>query len=193
MSYARKTNQLTKSQLDKLFGAHKHAIDTDTPFNTAITVNWVSVSGIGGNISHDDAQKRRAAMLRCCRQWMERRGVTWAAAWTMENGTSKKGLHCHIAAHIPAGIRNDFEHFLRVHLAAEFDDALDVKEADYPRGWLKYMAKDATKPARRRYGIRYCGEQGLVIGKRYGISQSLGPAAIAQYNETRRRHTVAAA
>jgi len=187
------TYKLPTAKVTNIFDARAHAEQIGLPFTEAITVRWEMVAD---GMTHHEALRRLVKLQRCWRQWLKYRGVGYASAWTWESDNRQGvGVHTHIALHLPARLRNDFEQYLRVHLAPKDKNALDCKQNTPFRGpgrqsgslgWCRYMCKDSTEAARRKYKIpddipAFAPTASLVEVKRHGVSHNLSPAAIARH------------
>lgn len=103
--------------------------------------------------------------------------------WSIEN---KPGFpNVHWLVHVPATLRADFERKLCVwltRLAGPLDNSqrpIDVRSAPKPIGAAKYLAKGIDPKYAKLYAIDAI-PQGLIYGKRAGVSKALGPTAIAK-------------
>jgi hypothetical protein len=177
MRYARESQSLTRHDCEKLTSAWGHAEAIDYPLNVAATVHWASAGGSG------TAARRQKILVERTSKWLHRRGASWAAVWVVETGTAQKDIHTHLALHLPSHISlKQFDAYWRQQLASLYQNVLKVKPVR-DIGWLRYMLKGADDEVRRTFSVPRHLEDArcLVIGKRCGVSQNLGPKAIAQH------------
>ena len=177
MRYARESQSLSRRDCEKLTAAWNHAEAIDRPLNVSATVHWASARGSG------TAAQRQKALIERTSKWLHRRGSNWAAVWVVETGTAQKDIHTHLALHLPSHISiRLFDAYWRQQLQSPYPKVLVVKPA-HDIGWLRYMLKSADDENRRTFSVprRFEDARCLVIGKRCGFSQNLGPKAIAQH------------
>ena len=120
-------------------------------------------------------------------RWLRYRSLTrrrdWTPAfyvWSIENHGGD--THVHWIVHIPKALRAEFRETLPLWLARVSgtvhcsESAINVEPVTRLRGLERYILKGMDPHYARRYRVRH-DPQGLVFGKRCGISKSLGPAA----------------
>ncbi|MFC4442179.1 hypothetical protein [Caulobacter henricii] len=188
---SRRTIALSESDARKVLEASNHAELTGLPFNAFKTIHWERAG-----VTDDLAATGR--FLKLAGDWIRSRGGQFGWAWTREGGPAK-GNHVHIVFHLPPELARDFHRRqrgwlkacgarwrskvvltrrigrnLRQALAGGEDYRVNLGEV------LDYILKGADRSARERLGIERDEPGGVVIGKRCGISQNLGPAARAQ-------------
>jgi hypothetical protein len=109
----------------------------------------------------------------------------WASAptyyvWVIEHHGGD--THVHWVVHIPKSLRAAFDTkltewltrvagIIRCHVSA-----IKIKPVPNLRGLGRYLLKGMDPRSAAAYGVRH-EPQGLVYGKRCGVSKSLGPAA----------------
>lgn len=102
----------------------------------------------------------------------------FAYVWTAEAGGGQTGIHW--VLHMPASRRADFADRLRQWLETYAGNvqpgAIDIRDADRPTGLRRYMLKGAD-PAYAAFCDIDFEDQGVVHGKRSGVSRSLQRAA----------------
>jgi hypothetical protein len=117
--------------------------------------------------------------------------------WCIENAATPYGsnLHANLVVHIPRPLQAQFRMELPLWLARVTNtvavpaNAVHVQPVDDDRGGLpglkRYFLKGVAPELAARYGVERLqkehGPQGLVLGKRCGVSQSLGPRAREQH------------
>ncbi len=170
---------IERTHADNIIAASIHAKHFGMNLNTAVTIHWALAGGVG------TWRERRATLFERVRHWLSRQGAPWTAVWVSETGQLGKDVHSHLACHLPRHISlADFESYLRKQLATEETRVLVVKPIAGPfglAGWRKYMLKALPSDLHAAYGIpnreNFKQSQGLVLGKRCGITQNIGPTA----------------
>jgi len=175
--------------------ARNHARSIGQPLNFVATIHWAVADGAG------IANKRLQNLLELTRHWFSRRGSDFTGVWVMEAAIGGKDVHTHLAFHLPDYIAAaDLEDYWLDHLGRAHPNVLDFKPAHKDGygiiGWQRYMFKEASPKTRKMYGVpsninKFRAQQGLVVGKRAGFTQNLGPAAIDRYLQERKALAVA--
>jgi hypothetical protein len=103
-------------------------------------------------------------------------GVQPTFVWSIENPDF---VHIHMLVHVPAARLEAFHERMALWVAEAFgidNDpvAYHARDAYGPPGAAKYMIKGLDPVAARLYGVQP-SEQGLVVGKRCGFSENIGP------------------
>src|SRR5205807_3180683 len=94
--------------------------------------------------------------------------------------------HVHWVVHVPKSLREAFHTKLPKWLEQVAgtircaESAINVKPVSNLRGIARYLLKGMDSRYAPRYSVRH-ESQGLVYGKRCGVSKSLGPAARTQH------------
>jgi hypothetical protein len=107
-------------------------------------------------------------------------------AWVVEQAA---GLtHVHWLVYVPPSLHLAFKAKLRPWLMKvagmiQDEDAIDVRIADTPDKAGLYLAKGIHPNHAKKHGVRYTSFQGIIHGKRCGVSKSIGPAAIRRHRE----------
>lgn len=184
----RVTTGLNGGDAGKLLEAKERALRIGLPFNRFTTVHW-DAAGVGDDL------KATGRLLKLIGDWLRSRGRQAAFAWVREDGP-RKGAHVHILLHLPPDLVDAFNRRQRGWLAAcgarwrggvlktrsigrTYRQALGGGQ-DYLSNLAEtvdYVLKGADHRTRERFGIRRCEDGGVVVGKRCGVSQNLGPAA----------------
>lgn len=144
------------------------------PLNIAATIYWVLAGGTG------TWREKQTHLFGNTRHWLNRRDVPWTAIWVVEAGLLGKEVHTHLALHLPPHITlGELEAYLRGQLQADEDRVLDMKKITSLVGWCRYMLKGMNPAYHMTFRIpgRYRQSQGIVLGKRCGTTQNIGPRA----------------
>jgi hypothetical protein len=127
-------------------------------------------------------------------KWLARKGTGRpqppAFIWSIENAGGC--LNAHWLVHIPKGRVADFRARLPRWLAAVTGEvncttAIHVRHAPTPQGAVKYMSKGIDPIYASFFRIEY-SPQGLVHGKRAGVSKALGPSVRRRLQDIGRLH-----
>lgn len=190
----RQSEFIDKRQFDQLDHSVRFAAEIGLPLNTMITIQF----GATGCESENVGPAIRRLIRNYFTPWLrptrahpiDHRPAAWlyVVENVHEHAHHSHGTHVHWVAHIPDGRRVSFEaklqHWVR-RVAGEIFEvavAIDVRDADKPRGTARYFGK-ALKPhdaARRR--IRP-SPQGLVHGRRLSISEAINITAINEHRD----------
>jgi len=195
MSYQRHSSRLAPRQCHQLATARNHAQYIERPLNYTATIHWAVADGVG------TADKRCQNLFETTRHWFSRRGSSFYCVWVFEAATGGKDVHTHLAFHLPDNIdADDLEEYWLDHLGRAHPNVLDFKPAHTDGygviGWQRYMFKEASPKTRKMYGVpskinKFRAQHGLVVGKRAGFTQNLGPKAIERYLQERKARAVA--
>jgi hypothetical protein len=182
----RQTRYLPHRPAANLSRSITFAAEIGRPLNAFVTINY------GLTFCTEEAMTRafRRLLKSFYGKWFTRhpkhrsaadRAATYA--WVAEGKGGHHGVHWLV--YIPAGLRAEFERELRRWLEKTAgpiidEKAIDVRPANRPQGAGEYMLKGLTEAHARRYKIK-AEFQGVVFGKRCGISENLGPAAIKRH------------
>lgn len=187
----RQTHFIERRQGSVYLNASGFAAAIGRPLNTHVTLNF----------AHTDAQAERVSKLferlrdnhftrwlrYLCQRDLRSDYAPPTYTWVVEN--SGGHTHVHWAVHLPKDLQAAFQVKLRDWLARVAGDYLEsaIKVGSiYGAGGLAaYCMKGLHPSCAAKYQIRH-KPQGLVYGKRCGVSENLGPAA-------RKRHRRAAA
>lgn len=186
MNKKKKTPWITKRQAKGIIYAADFADWIGTPLNTAVTIHWALAGGPGlGNW-----RERQKRLFENLRHWLSRRGEEWIAVWTVEAGPCGKDVHLHLVMHLPSEIEeNELREYLLEQLNVEDARVLDVQpiwsqvkngwDVAGLKGWLRYILKGVDPEHYDTFGIskKHRNTQGMVFGKRCGMTQNISPAA----------------
>ncbi len=184
----RVTTALSERDAGKVLAATARALQVGLPFNRFTTVHW-DAAGVA------DGLKATGRLLKLIGDWLRSRERRAAFVWIREDGPNK-GAHVHILLHLPPDLVEAFNGCQRGWLkacGAQWRKGV-VKTRSIGRSYrqalgggpdylanlaqaVDYVLKGADQRARVRFGIKRSEAGGAVVGKRCGVSQSLGPAA----------------
>jgi len=190
----RKSGEITGTQADKIWEAANHAEQIRQPLNAFLTIHWDNQGGSG------TVQERNSHLLIKVRHWLCRRDHDLAVIWVIDHGIVS-GQHAHNLINVPRNLLPGFKDMLpqwtgipalprdqwpaekrrKRHVLGYGQDGIWHFERlyDHGVGLRRYILKGAVDRY-HRYGIRQM-DQGMVIGKRCGTSNSLGKAARSRY------------
>lgn len=181
----RLSRNLSVVQCENLTAASWHAVESGTPLNRFITINWSS-AGV------ENARAATSEFLKLAGDWLSDRGVRRAYIWVRENNG---GDHVHILIHVPHSLAHAFSRrqrgwlkrlgaetrqgvIMTVPIARDYS-AAETSPAYYRHNLdhvIRYLLKGAGDEAahftdhRRRF-------TGLVGGQRAGVSYDLSKRA----------------
>lgn len=186
-SYALKAGQFVN-----LSASEGHSRVIGLPFTRMITIHWKAAG-----VPLEGMAAASGAYIGYLTKWLARRGHRIAWLWVHENA-GDKGWHCHILASIPAELVQPLVgaqlRWLRAITGRPYrakvirsdpiggrlrletgNPALHLANA---RAALAYICKGASQPLLDAAGLdRQHEPQGLIIGKRCGVSQNIGAKA----------------
>lgn len=179
------SRNLSLVQCENLTAAGWHAVDSGTPLNRFISINW-STAGV------EDARAATSGFLKLAGDWLSDRGVRRAYIWVRENNG---GDHVHILIHVPHNLAQAFSKRQRGWLKAlgaktrqgvivTEPVARDYSAAETSPGYyrhnldnvIRYLLKGANEKAAHFTDHRR-KPSGLVSGQRAGVSHDLGKRA----------------
>ena len=198
----RRSWEITGSQADKIWDAAFHADELGMPLNAFLTIHWDNQGRGSGEhgIEAVTVQERNSRLLICARRWLGRRDVDLACVWVIERGFVAGGLHAHNLIYVPRHLLAGFTGMLprwTGNPAVPKDQWPDMKRKEHVLGYgqdgiwqlmrvydhgvglRRYLLKGASDRW-NRLGIRH-SDQGIVVGKRCGSSNNLGPTARGRY------------
>lgn len=141
--------------------------------------------------SADDAARWRGRFLDKTARWLLRQDVKPAYLWTAERGP-QSGEHLHVMLHLPDfGMRSDLHRFMCE--TGGFDFGADatgyavkisggifgMKNANMRAGCLRYVMKSAAPEVAEALGVEPVPAALPVVGRRFGVSHSIGASARA--------------
>jgi hypothetical protein len=183
-SASRQTHCIAWRQVRNFMGAINYAdtrlVQLGRPLNTFVTVNFDHIDCPPEQVSARFEKLRDNHFVRWLRY---RRAVPAHYVWALENCGGD--THVHWVVHIPKPLWEAFRTKLpewlgqvagTIHCA---ESAINTKPVSDLRGLARYLLKGMDQRYAPRYSVRHV-PQGLVYGKRCGVSKSLGPASRAR-------------
>jgi hypothetical protein len=164
------------------------------PLVAHLTIHW-SLTDVG-----DDPDGKLFAKFReGLDKWLHRRGIVFAGAWAREREARGQSdvEHCHLLFHLPVQYRmgkklRQVEAAIlrlvkRQGRAVTDERVIKLVIHDNPDG--KYLIKGGGPKIWKRFGLRskHRRAQGLICGKRCGVTENIGLAARKRWSESRER------
>jgi hypothetical protein len=162
------------------------AREIGTPFNAHLIVHW------GGTVAGDDTDGKLFAKLRYLldKRFRRKFGIQLTGIWVRERHRNKRTrqqsevVHSHLLFHLPPrhrlDARKDVEELVTLVAREIIDDrTIELTFPANPDG--KYFLKGGTRAVWDEFQLpskwRSKLGEGLIEGKRCGVTQNLGPAA----------------
>ena len=182
----------TMRQASHIMKAVAFAKSIGLPLVAHLTIHW-SLTDIG-----DDPDGKLFANLReGLDKWLGRRSIVFAGAWTRERqcGGQSDVEHCHLLFHLPvkyhssklhAQVKDAILRLVRLH-GGEVTDERAVHLTIWPDPDGKYLIKGGGLKVWNKFGVRkeHRRLQGIIYGKRCGVTENIGPAARRRWEESR--------
>lgn len=187
----RESHSLTMPQVANLVAAKRHAVAIGLPFTRMISVHWGAAGvSLGGMV------KATGQFIDLMTKALKRHGSSTAWLWVHENGEGK-GWHCHMLVHVPAKLVPVLTRLQRGWLRRITGQAYrkrvihsrpiggrlglevgnpDLHEVNLATAFA-YVLKGADPKAASQFALDRLRSEGLLIGKRCGTSQNIGPKA----------------
>jgi hypothetical protein len=166
-----------RNLMDATYYARTRLVELGRPLNTFVTLNFDHTDCPPEHVSSRFEKLRDNHFVR----WLRYRASAPAYyVWAVEN--SGGDTHVHWVVHVPPSLRESFRTKLpewlgQVAGTIRFaESAIDVRPVSNLPGLARYLLKGMDSRYAPRYSVRHV-PQGLVHGKRCGVSKSLGPAA----------------
>jgi hypothetical protein len=146
------------------------------PLNTFVTLNFDHTDCPPEQVSARFERLRDNHFVRWLRY---RRAVPAHYVWALENQGGD--THVHWVVHVPPSLREAFRTKLPEWLGQVAgtircaESAINIKPVTNLRSLARYLLKGMDARYASRYSVRHI-PQGLVHGKRCGVSKSLGPS-----------------
>jgi hypothetical protein len=180
----RKSMTISDGHALNMIEAAEFAYCKGWPLNHFVTVH-LSTAGI----ATADAHAFITRLVKSAGDWLRTKAIPLACLWVLENPPGH-GLNVHILFHVPLRLRRCFVLFerrwIRAAGAARKRRAVMSKPvgrryrardlAHYVRalaGLMKYLLKGADSGTCEELEIRH-EPQGIIVGKRSGVSESIG-------------------
>jgi len=175
------TRKLHLEQGRKLSGAFNRARQIGFPLNCLVTLHWgLADSGV-------EPFDRWVRLCEAMGKWLARMGCPPTWAFVREKGLAELE-HMHLAIHVPKNrsaeqVKAAFERWIAVGAAHVDPAAVDVKLQRTPSmvALMRYLLKGGDSLVRRSFSVpkHYEGDQGIIHGKRLGVSRNLDSRARA--------------
>ena len=185
----RHTRQIDQRQARNLMEAIRyadtHLMELGRPLNTFATVNFDHIDCPSECVSAKFEKLRDNHFVRWLRY--KAAGPPYYV-WVLENQPGN--THVHWIVHIPKSLRTSFDRKLPEWMARVSgivrcgESAIKLEPVPNLPGLGRYLLKGMDPSYAARNRIRH-KPQGLVYGKRCGVSKSLGPAALTRSKENR--------
>jgi hypothetical protein len=188
--HQRATKRLTLPQASNMMAAVRFAREIGTPLNVHATIHWV-----GTEVGDDPDGRLFAKVREGFDKWLKRQGIPGGltAIWVRErlSGGSAEVVHCHLLFHLAhpfirgrrhLQVEGALERLIDRHGRGNFlDCTLKLTFPRNPNG--VYFLKGGGPEVWRRFGVPQLWRkpQGLIQGKRCGVTENIGPAARAQH------------
>ena len=182
----RTSSFINRKQASNILKAQRFADEIGLPLVVYATVNFAHTGCRAGDVSKAFEKLRDNHFA----PWLRRRPRPRIAqidppayVWVIENAAGQ--THVHWQLHLPERLVAPFREVLprwveKVTMEITATEACHVQRADRPRGATVYMMKGIDPRCAKAYRIRP-EAQGNVVGKRCGMSKSLGPTARRTY------------
>lgn len=187
----RESHALSIAHVANLIAAAAHADVIGLPFTRMITIHW-EAAGVPLALM----AKATGRFVDLMSKALARHGTRAAWLWTHENGTGK-GWHCHLLAHVPAGLVSMLTGLQRRWLrritgrpyrggvihSKPIGGRLGLEIGNPPLhainlgAALGYVLKGASAEAASRFNLGQLEPGGRMLGKRCGTSQNIGAKA----------------
>jgi len=186
----RRSHFIRREQATNSLPAILTAFEIGYPLNTFITVNFghLGYSGENADLLNTRLKKWVQDWLRRPKKKMRFKSTPLTMMWVIENHNH---VGVHWALHLPYGAKKhftlEFEYFLKREFGDLVNDkTLKIKRVSRILGLRKYMLKGLQDIYGPLYRIN-TSNQGLVVGKRFGFTQNIGPSQIKSLNIKERR------
>ena len=189
----RPSSYLSKAAAENIIAAAQHAALTGRPLNRFTTLHYEAAKV-------SDPVKATGRLLKLASDWLRTKGEPLFAIWVRETGI-EKGEHLHLLWHVPNKLAKTFANRERrwrnkigMKLAAgasysrpvglSYRHALRRTEygecyADHLLAAVGYVLKGAHPRTVESLGLPRCEPQGLIAGKRSGMTENLNRKARA--------------
>ena len=182
---------LTAAQIANLEAAECHAKAIGLPFTRMITIHWQAAG-----VALQDMVKATGRFLDLLTKALARHRSKTSWLWILENG-ERKGGHCHLLVHVPAGLvsivtglqkgwlyritgnpyRARVIHSKPIGGRLGLETGNPELHAINLAVALGYVLKGANAEAAAKFGLVRLEPGGRIIGKRCGTSQNIGAKA----------------
>lgn len=166
------------------------ACEIGYPMNTFITINFRHLG-----VSELESSKLNATLRTWANLWLKRprkraryKPTPLTLMWVIEN-SGDAGVHW--AIHLPRGAKKRFAKDIKnkidlLYPGSRLANTVRIKPIHNMLGLRKYFLKGMDEKIGKTYRVR-TSPQGAVYGKRFGVSQNIGPSAIKALGIKRQR------
>jgi hypothetical protein len=188
----RVSKRITMRQASNMMDAVAFARQIGAPLNAHATIHWA-----GTKIGDDPGGRLFAKVREGFDKWLMRQGIPGglSAIWVRErrSGGQAEVEHSHMLFHLPHPYKTGRKYDQIVHALERLIDRHG--EANYLDGTLKltfpdnpngiYLLKGGGRDVWRKHAVPsiWREPQGVIFGKRCGVTENLGPAARKQLKE----------
>jgi hypothetical protein len=177
------TRYISVAQATNIIEAVKFAKLVGLPLVAHLTIHWAYT-----NVGDDPDGRRFAKVREGLAKWLRRHGIVFAAAWCIERMSRGQAevVHCHLLFHLPPEYRA--RRLLQVeaaifrlverHGGGYWADEV-IKLTVWPNPDGKYLIKGGGPKVWKQFRLRkeHRRLQGIIHGKRCGVTQNIGAAA----------------
>ena len=183
----RHSEGLTAKQVDGIVTAAQTAWRRGLPFNCHVTIHWAKLG-----VADDATAAATGAFLTCARDWLRKRGLPFAYAYSREK-SGDNGAHTHILAHLPPGTPWAFQRSkrwlericggpyfaggIRTHRIRGTGGGRVILPDLYAENLAEvvgYLTKGALPSVAAALALERVKPGGRVVGKRAGWSENVG-------------------
>lgn len=194
----RTTTCISIHSTTNIINAYAFTEERRLPLTAFVTVAWEKTA----NWSPAVMVERREQLFWNMAKWFRKKGIPAAYLWTMENSKTLH-LHMNLAVHVPKRLFGEFvgkfpemvpgyngnPHAVKFTSDNDEGPAKFFFHPNQKSGCLKYFLKGMNHRATYRdadgnlanfadtIGVQHRGQQGIVPGKRAGVSHAIGPIA----------------
>ena len=180
----RATKYICMRQASNIMEAVAFAKSIGLPLVAHLTIHW-SLTDIG-----DDPDGKLFAKFReGLNKWLDRQGVVFAAAWARERQSRGQSdvEHCHLLFHLPvkycsgkrlAQVKEAILRLISLHGGGLTHDRV-INLTIWPDPDGKYLIKGGGSKIWKHFRLRkeHRRLQGIIHGKRCGVTENIGTAA----------------
>jgi hypothetical protein len=182
---ARASKRIIMRQACNMMAAVAYARESGTPLIAHATIHWA-----GTKVGDDPDGRRFGKVREGFDKWLQRQGIPEGliAIWVRERLSrgSAEVEHCHMLFHLPQSCRKGkkydqvvraLERLIDRHGEGNYlDCTLKVTFPSNPNG--VYLVKGGGPDVWRKFGVplSWRKPQGVILGKRCGTTQNIGPA-----------------
>jgi hypothetical protein len=190
-----RNTSISRHSITNLANAFSYSEEVSLPLTAFLVIAWTKTEGW-----HDDLlTQRQSELFYRLARWFRRKDLPAAYVWTLEN-SRRMGLHLNLAIHVPAYLFQEFVTEFHKFIPGYLPDRYVLEFiADQGEGSPKFFPNAKCRAGTLRYfckgldhkatfngpdgtrlnfgdaiGIEHRGSQGVVPGKRAGVSHALG-------------------